>query len=103
MRPGDIDHDGSVDALAVLQRDALHPATRLADRGDLGVEAKPPARRLGGALGVVGGELGVADVARAGREDGTRDALARGDAERRVVAPANGPEVAGIHHRHVTD
>jgi len=54
MGAGDVDHHGDVDAHAVRERHAGHPALRHSDLDHLGVEQKLAALGLGGPLYVVG-------------------------------------------------
>ena len=95
--PGDVDHDRRVDLGAVGQRDAGHAAVGAADLGDLGAEEELAALGLGRALEVVGGELGIVHVARAGREDRAVELALRLVPEVRVVGSPRRPEgVRGV-------
>jgi hypothetical protein len=92
VRPGDIDHDRRVDLGAVGQRDAGHAAVGAADLGDLGAEQELATLGFGRALEVVGGELGIVHVARAGGEDRAVELALRLVPEVRVVGAPGRPE-----------
>ena len=99
VRAGDVDHHGRVDRLTRRQRHPGDTATCAPDLGHFGIEAERGAFRLGGALGVVRGELRVADVAGAREEHRAEAVVAVGLAECRVVRPLGRAERAQVVER----
>jgi hypothetical protein len=82
-----------------VERDAGDAAAGAADLGDLGAEEELAALGLGRALQVVGRELGIVDVARAGGEDRAVELGLRLVPEVRVVRALGRPEGVGAVDR----